>query len=183
MRATSYHRLELGRIIATEPELCGIALCAAALCGATVAIALPASRATLAVGGGLLIAAAGFAVGSAGPAGYLSGPRGVVLVAVCVPVAAGLSAALAAGLRTATAPGAMCGVVLLIAGVLTGYLADGAIELHTVAGADRDAATIHAALITADLYWNIAAAIVAGISGLIVFAHLRSRRFVSFSPA
>jgi hypothetical protein len=100
-----------------------------------------------------------------------------------VPVAAGLSAALAAGLRTATAPGAMCGVVLLIAGVLAGYLADGAIELRAVDGADRDAATVRAALITADLRWNVAAAIAAGVSGLIVFAYLRSRRFVSLSPA
>jgi MFS family permease len=171
-----------GHFVLTEPELCGIALCGAALCGAAVAIVLPARWDRLVTGAGLLVAAAGFT------AAYATGPRSQLLAAVCVPVAAGLSAALAAGLRTTGAPGAMRGGVLMLAGVLAGYLADGALELHAVDGADSSAATVHAALLGADLRWNLAAAGVTGLAGLAVFtsSRLLSRRatpLVAASPA
>jgi hypothetical protein len=154
---------DLGFVL-TEPELCGIAVCGAALCGAAAAIVLPVRWGRFVTGTGLLVAAAGFA------AGYATGPRSQLLAVVCVPVAAGLSAALAAGLRVTGAPGAMCGGVLMLAGVLAGYLADGAIELRAVDGTDGSAAAVRAALITADLRWNIAAAAATGIAGLAAFA-------------
>jgi hypothetical protein len=65
--------------------------------------------------------------------------------------------------------GALCGTVLLLAGVLAGYLADGAIELQAVSAADRNAATVHAALLTADARWNILAAAVAAAGALAAF--------------
>ncbi len=175
MRARTFTgTLTLGRLgfALTEPELCGIAVCAAALCGAAIASALPIRLVRLVTGTGLLVAAAGFT------AGYATGPRSQLLAAVCVPVAAGLSAALAAGLRATGAPGAMCGGVLMLAGVLAGYLADGALELHAVDGADSSAAAVHSALLNADLRWNIAAAAVTGVAGLVAvtIAHLRRHR-------
>jgi hypothetical protein len=158
--------------VLTEPELCGLAVCTAALVGALIAIVLPARWARLVTGVGLLFTAAGFA------AAYATGPRSQLLAAVSMPVAAGLSAALAAGLRSTGAPGAMCGGVLMLAGVLSGYLADGAIELRAVDGADSSAATVHTALVGADLCWNIVAAAVTAVTALVVImsAHLRHHR-------
>jgi hypothetical protein len=63
----------------------------------------------------------------------------------------------------------------MLAGVLTGYLADGAIELQAVAAADRNSATIHAALVTADARWNIAAAALAAVVALAAFASMLTR--------
>ena len=165
--AVTFERL--GHFVLTEPELCGVALCAAALCGAAIAIVLPVRWARLVTGAGLSVAAAGFA------AGYATGPRSQLLAAVCLPVGAGLAGALAAGLRTTGAPGAMCGGVLLLAGVLAGYLADGALELAAVDNADSSAATVHTALLSADLRWNIAAAAVTGAAGLATIASVRLR--------
>jgi hypothetical protein len=158
--------------VLTEPELCGIAVCGAGLCGAAVAIVLPVRWVRLVTGTGLLVAAAGFG------AAYATGPRSQLLAVVSMPVAGGLAAALAAGLRATGASGAMCGGVLMVAGVLAGYLADGAIELRAVDGADGSAAAVHAALLTADLRWNVAAAAVAGLTGLVALtsAHLRGHR-------
>ena len=175
MRARTFTgAVTFGRLgfVLTEPELCGIAVCGAALCGAAVASALPVRLVRLVTGAGLLVAAAGFA------AGYATGPRSQLLAVVSVPVAAGLSAALAAGLRATGAPGAMCGGVLMLAGVLAGYLADGALELHAVDGSDSSAAAVHSALLSADLRWDIAAALVTGAAGLaaVTSAHLRHHR-------
>jgi len=149
--------------VLTEAELCGFALCGGALFGAMVAIVLPVRRARLVTGAGLLVAAAGFAAACA------AGPRSGLLAAVCMPVAAGLSAALAAGLRSTGAPGAICGGVLMVAGVLAGYLADGAIELRAV-GSAYGGASVHAALLAADLRWNFAAAAVTSVAGLVCVA-------------
>jgi hypothetical protein len=173
MRARTFSgAMTFGRLgfVLTEPELCGIALCAAALAGAAVAIVLPVRWVRLVTGAGLLLAAAGFAVG------YATGPRSQLLAVVCVPVAAGLSAALAAGLRATGAPGALCGGVLMLAGVLAGYLADGAIELRAVDSAVGGAG-VHAALLTADLRWNLAAAAVTGVTGLVAFATAQLRSY------
>jgi hypothetical protein len=179
MRARTFSGVvRLGRFgfVLTEPELCGIALCGAALFGAAVAIVLPVRLVRLVIGAGLLVAAAGFVVS------YATGPRSQLLVVVCMPVAAGLSAALAAGLRATGAPGAMCGGVLMLAGVLTGYLADGAIELRAVDGTSSGAAAVHAALLTADLRWNIAAAAVTGVSGLVAVATVKLRGYGESHP-
>jgi hypothetical protein len=166
-----------GHFVLTEPELCGIALCGAALCGAAVAIVLPVRWVRRVTGAGLLVAAAGYVVG------YATGPRSQLLAAVCVPVAAGLAAALAAGLRATGAPGAMCGGVLMLAGVLTGYLADGALELREVDNADGTAAAVHNALLASDLRWNLAAAAVTAVAGLAAIASAQVRhRHESSAP-
>lgn len=159
----------VGHFALTQAELCGIALCVAALAGAGAAIAAPASRTKLVSGTGLLVAAAGFA------AAYATGPHSQLLAVICLPVAAGLSAALTAGQRGTGAPGAMCGGVLMLAGVLAGYLADGALQLHALDHAVSGTAAVHAALFSADARWNVVAAAVTGVAGLAALAstHLR----------
>lgn len=147
------------------PVMCALALCAAALCGAIIAVT---ANARLVMACGLLAAAAGFGVAALIP-GQLSGEH---LVLICLPVACGLAAALAAGLRGTGAPGAMCGMVLLLAGVLAGYLADGAFELQAIVAASGGASGIRTALTTADARWNVSAAILAGGVALILFGRL-----------
>jgi hypothetical protein len=49
--------------------------------------------------------------------------------------AVGLAAALTASLRAAGPAGALAGVVLLLAGLVAGYLAAGAVQLHALTGA------------------------------------------------
>jgi hypothetical protein len=102
-------------------------------------------------------------------------PRGQLFVVACVPLAGGLAMALTAALRDTGVAGAVCGIVLVPAGVLAGYLADGAIELQAVAAADRSAATVRAALLTADARWDIVAAIITAAVALAVFARLLTR--------
>ena len=71
---------------------------------------------------------AGLAVAGEGLlAAYVAGPfaTGPVLAGVSVPLAAGLTAAITAALGTATAASALSGVSLLLAGLMTGYLAVG----------------------------------------------------------
>jgi hypothetical protein len=168
------------------PELCVLALCGAAVLGAVIAVVLPASRARLVVAAGLSLAAAGFAANYLATGRLTSSglPRSQseLLAVVCVPVAGGLAAALAAGLRGTGAPGALCGGVLLLAGVLVGYLADGAIELHAVVDANRSAAGIQGALTTADVRWNIAAAVLAAGTALVGFCCLFRRTTCGVDP-
>jgi hypothetical protein len=183
------------------PELCVLALSGAALLGALIAVVLPAGRGRLIVAIGMTLAAAGFAASylaagslTAGSltAGSLAlgrltagGPprsQSELLAVVCVPVAGGLAAALAAGLRGTGAPGALCGVVLLLTGVLVGYLADGAVELHAVLDVSRSAAGIQAALTTADVRWNIAAAILAAGAALTAFGRPVRRATCGVGP-
>jgi MFS family permease len=153
------------------PVVCALALCGAAVCGAVIALV---TNARLAMACGLSLAAAGFAV-AALTARHLGAENLVVgehLVLICVLVAGGLSAALAAVLRGARAPGALCGVVLLLAGVLAGYLADGALELQAIVAANRTAAGVQSALTTADARWNILAATLVGGVALVLFWRL-----------
>jgi hypothetical protein len=178
------------------PELCVLALCGAAGLGAVIAVVLPDSRARLVVATGLSLAAAGFAASylaagnlTAGglttgslAAGGLPRSQSELLAVVCIPVAGGLAAALAAGLRATGAPGALCGVVLLLAGVLVGYLADGAIELHAVVDSSRSAAGVQGALTTADVRWNIAAAVLAAGTALIAFWRVPRRATCGVEP-
>jgi hypothetical protein len=52
----------------------------------------------------------------------LAAPSGRMLMLLCAPVAAGLAVALAASLRAAGPAGALAGLVLLLAGLVGGYL-------------------------------------------------------------
>ena len=58
----------------------------------------------------------------------LAAPSGRMLMLLCAPVAAGLAVALTASLRTAGPAGALAGLVLLLAGLVGGYLAAGAVQ-------------------------------------------------------
>jgi hypothetical protein len=72
-------------------------------------------------------------------------------------VAVGLAAALTASLRAAGPAGALGGVVLLLAGLVAGYLAAGAVQLSALTGATTVPAA-HAALATAAGHWTLTAA-------------------------
>jgi hypothetical protein len=136
----------------------GGALLAAALCGAGLALLpkRPHPRALTVTG--LVLAAAGLtALDLAG----LAAPSGRMLMLLCAPVAAGLAAALTASLRAAGPAGALGGVVLLLAGLVAGYLAAGAVQLRALTGATTVPAA-HAALATAAGHWTLTAAGLAG---------------------
>jgi len=140
----------------------GGAVLAAALCGAGLALLpkRPHPRALTVTG--LVLAAAGLtALDLAG----LAAPSGRMLMLLSAPVAAGLAAALTASLRAAGPAGALAGVVLLLAGLVAGYLAAGAVQLRALTGATTVPAA-HAALATAAGHWTLTAAGVAGTVAL-----------------
>ena len=89
-----------------------------------------------------------------------------MLMLLCAPVAVGLAAALTASLRAAGPAGALAGVVLLLAGLVAGYLAAGAVQLHALTGATTVPAA-HAALATAAGHWTLTAA---GLAGAVALA-------------
>jgi hypothetical protein len=161
------------------PEI-GCAVAVAALCGAALALARRGADAgsvragttftRMATAAGLGVAAAAFgAVSVAGPA--VTDAR--VLALLCVPLIGGLAAALTAALRGAGPGGALCGVVLLLAGVAGGYLAAGAVQMQALSGA-RTSAAVHAALLTATTRWAlIAAAVTAAVALALAFAPVR----------
>ncbi|MBV9446439.1 MAG: hypothetical protein JO345_11170 [Streptosporangiaceae bacterium] len=138
--------------------------------GVVLAAILPARWAGIAISCGLALAAMGFAAGYLVSLTGLTGRHGQLIAVAWAPVACGLAGALATALRRTGAAGAMCGTVLLLAGVMTGYLADGAIELQAVSAGARRAAAVRGALLTADSRWNIAAAAVTAAVALGVFA-------------
>jgi hypothetical protein len=110
------------------------------------------------------VAAAGFAAASvAGSAVTRTG----VLALLCVPLAGGLAAAAAAALRGAGTGGAVCGVALLLAGVVGGYLAAGAVRYQALQGA-RTAAGVHAALVATTGRWALLAAAVTATIALVM---------------
>jgi hypothetical protein len=152
----------------------GSAAVAAALAGAVLAaLAGPSSRVPVRAltAAGLLAAAIGFcAVGLAGPAVA----RPAVLALVCLPVAGGLAAALTGALRATSAGGAACGLVLLLTGVLAGYLAAGAMQLQAL-GRARTMAGVHAALITTSVRWALVAAVVSAVGALAMARTSRPR--------
>ena len=135
----------------------GIVL-AAALCGAALALLARQPHARALTAAGLFLAAAGFAaLDLAG----LAAPSGRMLMLLSVPLAGGMAVALAASLRTVGPPGALAGTVLLLAGLVAGYLAAGAVQLRALTGATTVPAA-HAALATAAGHWALTAAAVAG---------------------
>jgi len=138
------------------------AVLAAALAGAALAVLTqrPHARALTAVG--LFLAAVGLA--SLDLAG-LAAPSGRQLAVLCIPLAAGLTMALTASLRAAGAAGALAGVVIMMAGLVTGYLAAGAVQLHALTGA-RTLPAFHIALVTAAGHWALLAASVTAAAAL-----------------
>jgi len=111
---------------------------------------------------GLLAAAVGFAaVSLAGSA--IAQP--VVLALLSLPVAGGLAAALAGALRATSVGGAACGLVLLVTGVMAGYLANGVAQLLAL-GQVRTVAAVPAALITTSVRWAVVAAAVSAAAAL-----------------
>ena len=141
----------------------GGAVLVAALCGAGLALLpkRPHPRALTVTG--LVLAAAGLtALDLAG----LAAPSGRMLMLLCAPVAAGLAAALTGSLRAAGPAGALAGVVLLLAGLVAGYLAAGAVQLRALTGATT-APAAHAALATAAGHWTLTAA---GLAGAVALA-------------
>ena len=140
----------------------GGAVLAAALCGAGLALLPKRPHPRALTAAGLVLAAAGLAaLDLAG----LAAPSGRMLMLLCAPVAAGLAVALAASLRAAGPPGALAGLVLLLAGLVAGYLAAGAVQLRALTGATTVPAA-HAALATAAGHWALTAAAVAGAVAL-----------------
>jgi len=147
--------------VESTPESGGAVL-AAALGGAAVALLTrrPHARAMTAIG--LLLAAAGLAaLDLAG----LAAPSGRLLTLLYVPLAAGLAVALTASLRAAGPAGALAGLVILLAGLVAGYLAAGTVQLRALSGATTVPAA-HAALATAAGHWALIAAAVAGTVAL-----------------
>jgi hypothetical protein len=139
----------------------GGALLAAAVCAGALALTRPARTTTA---GGLFVAAGAFAAASlAGPA--VADSR--VLALLCVPLAGGLTAALTATVRGAGTGGTVCGVVLLLAGAVGGYLAAGAAQLQALQAA-RTAAAVHAALVTTTARWALLAAVVTAAVALVM---------------
>jgi hypothetical protein len=136
----------------------GVAVLVAALGGAWLAMATRQRRARAVTATGLAVAAAGLA--GLEPAG-LAAASGHLVAVLCVPVAGGLAAALTAALRTSGATGALAGVVILLAGLVAGYLAAGAVQLHAIAGAVTPPAA-RAALAAAAGHWALIAAVVTG---------------------
>jgi hypothetical protein len=144
----------------------GGAALAAAACAAALTLTRPATSARTATAAGLFVAAAAFAAASqAGPAIADAG----VLALLCVPLVGGLAAALAAAVRGAGTGGAVCGVVLLLAGLVGGYLAAGAVQLQALQAA-RTAAAVHTALITTTARWALLAAVVTTAVALVMAA-------------
>lgn len=144
----------------------GGAALAAAACAAALALTRPAVSARTGTAAGLFVAAAAFAAASL--AGSAVADAGV-LALLCVPLAGGLSAALAAAMRDAGTGGAVCGVVVLLAGMVGGYLAAAAVQLQALQAA-RTPAVVHAALVTTMARWALLAAVVTAAVALLMAA-------------
>ena len=84
-------------------------------------------------------------------------------------LASAICAAALALTRPAGAGGAVCGVVLLLAGVVGGYLAAGAVQYQALQGA-RTVAAVHAALVTTTTRWALLAAVVTAAVALVMAA-------------
>ncbi len=99
----------------------------AAIAGVAAALVLR-QRPRAVVLAGLIIAVEGLA------AARLAGPYvpAVVLAGISAPLAGGLAAALTAALADTCVASALSGVSLLLAGLMTGYLASGAVQVRMV---------------------------------------------------
>jgi len=142
----------------------GGAALAAAVCAAALVLTRPAISARAATAAGLFVAAVAFADTSLDGAAVADAG---VLALLCVPLAGGLAAALAAAVRGTGTGGTVCGVVLLLAGVVGGYLAAGAVQLQAFQAA-RTAAAVHVALVTTTVRWALLAAVVTAAVALVM---------------
>jgi hypothetical protein len=120
---------------------------------------------------GLLVAVEGLA------AARLAGPfvPGLVLAGVSAPLAGGLAAALTAALAGASRASALAGASLLLGGVMTGYLAAGAVQVRMVTqvatpGGER------LALAGAVGVWELAGLVSVLIAMAVIFLTGRARR-------
>ena len=100
---------------------------------------------------------------------------------LCAPMAAGLAVALTASLRTAGPAGALAGLVLLLAGLVGGYLAVGAVQLRVLTAATTMPAA-HAGLAIAVGRWTLIAAALAGAVALALACIGRRRTGARPSP-
>ena len=153
--------------LARPSPVAGFAAVAAALAGAAIAaLAGPAGRVPVRAltTAGLLAAAAGFGLVSLAGSAVV---QPLVLALLSLPVVGGLAAALSGALRATSAGGAACGLVLLVTGVLAGYLAAGAVQLQAL-GQARTVNAVHAGLITTSVRWAVVAAAVSGVAALVL---------------
>lgn len=103
-----------------------------------------------------------------GVTGFVLAPAAGAMTALTAPTqsTAGTGGAvLAAALCGAGPAGALAGLVLLLAGLVAGYLAAGAVQLRALTGATTVPAA-HAALATTAGRWTLTAAALAGAVAL-----------------
>ncbi len=144
-------------------EAGGAALTAAAG-GAVLVLTRRPAQARTASAAGLFVAAAAFAAASQGvPAVTHAG----VLALLCVPLAGGLGAAVAAAMRGTGTGAAMLGIVLLLTGVVAGYLAAGAVQFQALQHA-QTAAAVRTALVATSARWAVLAAGVTAAVALVI---------------
>jgi hypothetical protein len=132
-----------------------------------------------AVTGFVLAPAAGAVTALTAPTQSTAETGGAVLAAALC--GAGLAVALTASLRTAGPAGALAGLVLLLAGLVGGYLAAGAVQLRALTAATTVPAA-HAALATAAGHWTLIAAALAGAVALALACIGRRRTGARPSP-
>jgi hypothetical protein len=147
----------------------------AAMTGVAIALTFR-ERPRTVVLAGLVIAMEGLA------ATRLAGPYvpGVVLAGVSAPLAGGLAAAMTAALAEAGVASALSGVSLLVAGLLTGYLASGAVQVrmvtHLTVGPAELQAAERLALASAVGVWELAGLFSVFVAIAVIFLTGRARR-------
>ena len=147
----------------------------AAMTGVAIALTFR-ERPRTVVLAGLVIAMEGLA------ATRLAGPYvpGVVLAGVSAPLAGGLAAAMTAALAEAGVASALSGVSLLVAGLLTGYLASGAVQVrmvtHLTVGPAELQAAERLALASAVGVWELAGLFSVFVALAVIFLTGRARR-------
>jgi hypothetical protein len=142
----------------------------AAASGAAIAVAAR-RRPWLVVCAGLALAAASLA------AARITGPLAAspVLAAVAAPLAGGLAAAMTAALTVATAASALSGASLMLAGLMTGYLAAGSVQVRMVASLAPARLAVRGALTGAAGLWELAgAAAVAVVTTAVIIGGRRA---------
>lgn len=147
----------------------GGAALAAAAGGAVLVLTRRPAQARTASAAGLFVAAAAFAA-----AAFAAASQGVpavthagVLALLCVPLAGGLGAAVAAAMRGTGTGAAMLGIVLLLTGVVAGYLAAGAVQFQALQHA-QTAAAARTALVATSARWALLAAGVTAAVALVI---------------
>ena len=147
----------------------------AAMTGVAIALTFR-ERPRTVVLAGLIIAMEGLA------AARLAGPYvpGVVLAGVSAPLVGGLAAAMTAALAEAGVASALSGVSLLVAGLLTGYLASGAVQVrmvtHLTVGPAQMQAAERLALASAVGVWELAGLFSVFVAVAVIFLTGRARR-------